>query len=92
MDDLQVYVDGEEHVSIERGEENDPSTVFFRRKTLFFATFPWTTVLPVMDSKLVENIGDEREERYGFVSVSIKSSLRKNYVFLFLFLFSPYSI
>jgi hypothetical protein len=36
-----------------------------------------------MDSKLVENIGDEREERYGFVSVSIKSSLRKIYVFLF---------
>jgi hypothetical protein len=78
MDTLQGYGDGEEHASNERGEENDPSMVFFRRKTLLFATFPWTTVLPVMDSKLVESIGDEREERYGFVSVSIKSSLRKN--------------
>jgi hypothetical protein len=91
MDHLQMYSDSmettEELTTIEGREASSPSIVPFRSKSLLFATFPWATVLPVIDAKLVEHIGDGGEERYAFVSVSIINSWQALFKAFFLFYF-----
>lgn len=69
MDALLNYDEG---MDTRQTDEGDSSIVKpFRTKTLFFAAFPWTTGIPMADSTLVEQIGDELDENHLFVSLSL---------------------
>jgi len=75
MDALQSY-DESMDITGQTGRDNSSIVKPFRTKTLFFAAFPWTTVIPMADSKLVEQIGDELEENHLVVSLSLTYLLR----------------
>ena len=76
MDSLQDYDDTDaiagdsNEVASTVGDGNRaPSTANpFRINSLCLASFPWSTVIPMVSDKLVENIGDNPEQRYPFVS------------------------
>jgi hypothetical protein len=71
-----------DHDSTERSEEDALSTVnLFRTKSLLLATFPWFTVLPMVPSKLVENIGETRD---AFVRHSFNSFISLSYVYIYI--------
>jgi hypothetical protein len=55
-----------------------------RSKSLLFATFPWSTVLPTIETKLVEQLGDHRDDYPGFVGhlfLNSRDDINKLYVF-----------
>ena len=58
--------------SIEQLDTNVPSRSIvapFRTKSLLFVTFPWSTSLPVVSSKLAEQLGDHPETHCAFVGL-----------------------
>lgn len=59
----------DEIASTSRNSDGVPSIAnLFRINSLCLASFPWSTVIPMVSSKLIEYIGDHPEERYSFVS------------------------
>jgi hypothetical protein len=76
MDNLNDYVDTDsmtstssEVASTARNSDSAPSIAnLFRINSLCLASFPWSTVITMVPSKLIENIGEDPEERYSFVS------------------------
>ena len=59
-------------VSIKQLDTNAPSgpvVAPFRTKSLLFVTFPWSTSLPVVSSKLAEQLGDYPETHCAFVGL-----------------------
>ena len=61
MDDLQTYNDNNEELTTS-------SKDYFRRKAMLLITFPWTTVINMVECNLTDSIGCEKEERFVFVS------------------------
>lgn len=67
-DRMDVGEDGTALISVPTGENPPPIKQLFRTKSLFFATFPWLTAIPLTESRLVEQLGDHPESHYAFVS------------------------
>ena len=59
----------------------------FRTRSLLLATFPWSSLLPMTSSKLVESIGESPEEHYIFVGHSGYKSLTSAYRAMSFFFF-----
>jgi hypothetical protein len=55
----------------------------FRRKSLFFAAFPWFTPFLVIRSTLVEAIGARDENHYAYVRFLFNTSIAEFIKFMF---------
>lgn len=63
----------------QHGEETPSTENYFRINLLLLATYPWFSPLPVISSKLVENIGDYPERRYASVGHSLDGTIASVY-------------
>lgn len=70
MDLLQSYSDApnavEDSTSLATTRNSDEN-VPLRTKSLLFATYPWTTVLPIVATNLVDQLGDTPNAHYAYV-------------------------
>lgn len=58
--------------------ENQILDLSFRCNSWFFATFPWSSPLPIFPTILTGQLGDEPTDHYGFVRhFFLKSKARK---------------
>ena len=49
-------------------QEDDENDTFFRTNSLFFATFPWFSILPIIPTKLSSQLGDSPSRHFAYVS------------------------
>lgn len=89
----------DEIASTSRNSDGAPSIAnLFRINSICLASFPWSTVIAMVPSKLIENIGDEPEKHYSFVSYQFNGCISSIYrvmafnAYYFLSFFSFHSL
>jgi hypothetical protein len=70
-DEMDTSADNDTSTTRQTGQSCENSLSIgksLRANSLFFATFPWSTALPLVRTTLVEQLGDHADSHYAFVS------------------------
>ena len=88
-DPMDTSVDNDTSASLGEIERISSSIADpFRRKSLVFATFPWSSIFPIVNSRLVEQFEDAEDPHYALVRILFIKSMAFIFYFLFIFYFS----